>query len=309
MQEGLVIVMGNDSKGIVLVTDDNMDTLGILNETLVNEGYTVLVAMDGVQALAIANRIVPDVILMDALMPNMNGFDACKELKKNSDLSNVPVIFMTGLSDSEHVITGLDAGGVDYITKPINLEEMLARIKVHLNNARFARSTRNALDEIGPLALACDVNGQLKWCTDSARSLLSSTGADSEWIEHQLSIQISSWLTHDPEKNTTYGLQGLDKPLQIRFLGRLSPGEYLMRLMDDDELRIRAALRDQFSLTAREAEVLHWLSRGKTNREIGQILSMSPRTVNKHLEGVFRKLNVENRTSATMVCLRFLCSR
>lgn len=298
-----------DSKGIVLVTDDSVDTLGILNEALVNEGYTVLVAMDGLQALAIAQRMAPDVILMDAIMPNMNGFDACRELKKDSDLSNIPVIFMTGLSDSEHVVMGLDAGGVDYINKPVNLDELLARIRVHLNNARQTRSARSALNEIGSLALACDVNGQLIWSTASASMLLSDIGADSEWLELELPGQIRRWLSHQPERHNTLRLNGLEKALQVRYLGRPTPGEYLFSLLDDDELRIRKALREQFSLTDRESEVLYWLSRGKTNREIGQILSMSPRTVNKHLEAVYRKLAVDNRTTATVVCLQFLSQR
>ena len=82
-----------------------------------------------------------------------------------------------------------------------------------------------------------------------------------------------------------------------------------MRLLDDDELVARTALKERFELTEREAEVLFWLSRGKTNREIGQILSMSPRTVNKHLEPIYRKLSVENRTTAASVCLQYLSNR
>lgn len=297
------------SKGIVLVVDDSADALGMLNEALLAEGYTIFVAMDGQQALSIAGRMAPDIVLMDAIMPNMDGFEACRQLKQNPELNDVPVIFMTGLSDTQHVVMGLEAGGIDYVGKPINLDELLARVKVHLNNSRLARSARSALNEIGQLAFACDINGQVMWSTASARELLENYGASDDWMQGQLPEQIRVWLAHQPDRNSVLWLQGLDRPLQLRFLARSTPGEYLLRLMDDDELSARSALREHFSLTDREAEVLFWLARGKTNREIAQILSMSPRTVNKHLEPVYRKLSVENRTTAAAICLQYLNSR
>lgn len=291
-----------ESKGIILVADDSADALGMLNEALINEGYTIFVALDGVQALAIAGRMAPDIILMDAIMPNMDGFEACLALKENTELSDVPVIFMTGLSDPEHVVKGLEAGGVDYITKPVNLDELLARIRIHLKNSRLTRSARNALDGLGQPAFACDPNGELLWATSKTQTLLTANPA----LNEQLPPLMRQWFARHPQKHDTLTLTGSDIRLQVRFLGRCSPGEYLLRLLDDDELTIRNALRQQFSLTDREAEVLFWISRGKTNREIGQILSMSPRTVNKHLESIYRKLNVENRTSAAAACLHFL---
>lgn len=300
------MMVTNDTKGIVLVVDDSADALGILNESLVNEGYTVIVAMDGQQALAIANRLPPDIVLMDAIMPNMDGFETCKALKSNVVLSEVPVIFMTGLSDSENVIKGLEAGGVDYINKPVKLDELLARIKVHLKNSRITRSARVALDEVGKLTFVCDINGKVIWSTGKARQLLASNYNDESWLHLQLPEQIKSWLAHHPEKENAMQLRGLNKPLQVKFLGRLSPSEYLFKLVDDDELVTRALLKNHFELTEREAEVLFWLLRGKTNREIAQILSMSPRTVNKHLEPIYRKLGVENRTTAVALCLQHI---
>jgi DNA-binding CsgD family transcriptional regulator len=147
------------------------------------------------------------------------------------------------------------------------------------------------------------------WSTTNARQLLASVNSDDEWVSMKLPNQIKSWLSHDPDKHSAMQLKGLDKPVQVKFMGRPSPSEYLMRLLEDDELVARAALKERFEVTEREAEVLFWLSKGKTNREIGQILSLSPRTVNKHLEPVFRKLSVENRTTAVSVCLQYLSNR
>jgi DNA-binding response OmpR family regulator/DNA-binding CsgD family transcriptional regulator len=294
------------SKGIVLVADDSPDSLAMLNEALINEGYTIFVAMDGQQAINIAERISPDIIIMDAIMPNLDGFEACKQLKNNRELHDVPVIFMTGLSNSEDVIKGLEAGGVDYVNKPVNLDELIARIQVHLRNSRLTRSARNALDEIGQQSFACNNNGEITWCTDSTRTFLAQTGNAADRLENDLTSQIKTWLSHTPAKNSTLTIKGLNESLQIRYLGKLSVDEYLLRFVNTDEESVRLALREHFQLTDREVDVLLWIAKGKTNREIGQILSMSPRTVNKHLEQVYRKLQVDNRTSAAAICLQFL---
>ncbi len=98
-------------------------------------------------------RISPDLILLDAMMPGMDGFETCRRLKQ-SPVAHVPVIFMTALSETEHIVAGLAAGGVDYVTKPIVLDELFARIRVHLANARAAESTRIALDRSGS-SLVC----------------------------------------------------------------------------------------------------------------------------------------------------------
>ena len=308
----------SQANGVILVVDDSAESLGMLNTTLVMENYTVLVAMDGVQAISIAEKIQPDLVLMDAIMPNMDGFETCKAFKANTDLMDIPIVFMTGLSETEHVVKAFEAGGVDYVNKPIKLEELLARIKVHLNNSRLTRSARSALDGLSQAALACDRHGTLMWCTHSARVLLDvwhseesvKAKADPDLrkidsLPDGLRLPIKQWLDNEPEKHSFLTVKSYQNPISIRFLGIGLPGEYLLRLVEEDELSLRNRIRDRFELTDREAEVLMWLSRGKTNRDIGQILSMSPRTVNKHLEQVFKKLGVENRTSAAAVSLQF----
>ena len=159
-------------RDVALVVDDSPETLRLLTDALDGAGMTVMVAMDGAAAMRIVDQITPDIILLDAVMPGMDGFETCRRLKRDAGLSNVPVIFMTGLAETEHIVRGLEAGGVDYVTKPIVIEEMLARIRVHLANARMTQSARAALDVSGRFLLAVNRQGKIMWATPQAQKLL-----------------------------------------------------------------------------------------------------------------------------------------
>src|ERR1700750_1388955 len=166
--------MNTESKkrDIPLIVDDSPETLRLLTDALDGAGMTVMVALDGASAMRIVDQITPDIVLLDAVMPGMDGFETCRRLKREAGLSNVPVIFMTGLAETEHIVRGLDAGGVDYVTKPIAIEEMLARIRVHLANARLTHSPRAALDVSGRFLLAVNHQGKIMWSTPQAQKLL-----------------------------------------------------------------------------------------------------------------------------------------
>jgi len=294
---------------VALVIDDSIASIHMLNDVLEEAGFTVLVALEGSQALTITKNITPDIILLDAIMPNMDGFETCRRLKQNPQLIDVPIIFMTGLSDTEHVVMGLTAGGVDYVTKPINADELIARMRVHLTNARMTHSARMALDTAGQYLFTVDLHGQLLWATPQVNHLLGSAQSEAgiEPLDLRLAAILADWLKHKPETGHQLKLPKLTQPLTIEMLNFIDNREYLLRLSNphkpaDDT----SALKDQFGVTGREADVLLWIANGKTNREIGQILDMSPRTVNKHLEQIFRKLGVENRTSAAAIAIKCL---
>lgn len=296
-------------QAIALVVDDSLDSIHMLNDTLEAAGFTVLVALEGAQALTISQNIRPDIILLDALMPHMDGFETCRQLKRQPPLTDVPVLFMTGLSDTEHVLKGLNAGGVDYITKPINTPELLARMRVHLSNARSAQQARRALDSAGQFLFTSDLQGQLLWATPQVYEHMNEAGITTQTLQltetsHQ---QLRDWLIHKPETGNQLQLRNTRQPLAIEMLNLVDRREYLLRLHPINHARDeQQSLREQFALTGREADVLCWIAKGKTNREIGQILEMSPRTANKHLEQIFKKLGVENRTSAAAVALKCL---
>jgi DNA-binding response OmpR family regulator len=291
---------------IVLVVDDSPDALSMINDALEADGMDVLVALEGKQALTIAKRIRPDVVLLDAVMPGMDGFETCRQLKQNADLADIPVIFMTGLSDTDDIVRGLEVGGVDYLVKPINPTELLARMKVHLSNARLTKSAQTALDSTGQHLFTAEATGVVRWATPQTYALFAKADIIPSDDTSLFSKQLSLWLANKPQEGDSQVLNDLEYPLSLKMVGRHSNGDQLIKLIDGNKPREAALLKEKLDLTEREAEVLFWIANGKTNREAAEILAMSPRTVNKHLEMIFPKLGVENRTAAAGVALRVL---
>ncbi len=295
--------MTDERRDTVLVVDDSPETLGFVTEALKRTGIAVLVATSGEAALGICERVTPDTILMDAVMPGLDGFATCRKIKDNQSLQHVPVIFMTGLSETEHVVAALEAGGVDFLTKPIDVDELKARIKVHLKNARSVQSAHVALDAAGRHLVAVTGEGTVIWSTPQIQQLLSLTGAPDVTLV-RLGKALGEWLGNERDgegrrKSFTLGLSET-LVVQLHPLGRVGPDENLFRVTAEDEAGQVSALQSRFELTSREAEVLIWIAKGKSNKDIGEILGLSPRTVNKHLEQIFIKLGVENRASAAV---------
>jgi len=301
------LVRGQD---VVLVVDDSPEALGFLTSAMEESGVTVLVAKSGEAALGIAERVTPDIILMDAVMPGLDGFETCRRLKANPAVAHVPVIFMTGLTETEHVVHALESGGVDYLTKPINIDELKARIRVHLANARTAQSARVALDAAGRHLMAVSTGGEVQWATPQASRLLASAGIDGA---ARVGARVRQWLAArgdiGAKAGETFALDPASTgSLQLVCLGSIGADEHLFRLLAPAGDNPDEILRQNFGLTQRESEVLLWIARGKSNRDIGDILGLSPRTVNKHLEQVYAKLGVENRASAAIKATHVLQS-
>jgi CheY-like chemotaxis protein/DNA-binding CsgD family transcriptional regulator len=301
---------------IVLIVDDVPDNLSVLHDALDEAGHTVLVATDGDSALQRARQALPDVVLLDAMMPGMDGFEVARRLKADPATAHIPIIFMTGLTETEHVVAAFAAGGVDYVTKPIRAQEVLARMAVHMSSAREkqqATQARNALDAFGHATMAIrldDAGAAVRsvWQTPLARQLMSDYfGA----APAQVPEPVLAWLRSESSA-AAEGREPRTLPV-----GRICDGESrqlvfaLQQRTDDDDLLIVMrevsdaavveAMVQAFKLTLREAEVLYWVAKGKTNRDIGDILGSSPATVKKHLERVYVKLGVETRTAAAAV--------
>ena len=179
-------------RDVVLLVDDAPASLGALCSELEAEGYTVLVAPDGEAALAQIDLAVPDAILMDALMPGLDGFETCRRVKAQPAWAHVPVIFMTGLAETEHIVAGFAAGGVDYVVKPVRAQEVLARLATHVRNARAVRLAREAVDVGGLGVLVVDARGRMAWCSPQAQAWLAAFFAEAAEPER------IAWLTAAP---------------------------------------------------------------------------------------------------------------
>ncbi len=185
------------------------------------------------------------------------------------------------MAETEHIVRGLEAGGVDYVTKPIAIEEMLARIRVHLANARLTQSARAALDVSGRYLLAVNSLGRIMWATPQAQKLLADTLAADGDDEFVLPDPIPQWL--DQARKGKSGSKAAvmatlpgNEQLRLQYMGQLGANEFLLRLAKDSGAETPAEFSSELGLTTREGEVLSWLSKGKTNRDIAQILGLSP---------------------------------
>ena len=306
---------------VVLIVDDVPDNLAVLHDALDESGYTVLVATHGEAALARAAQALPDIVLLDAMMPGMDGFEVARRLKADPRTAAIPIIFMTGLTETEHLVAALEAGGVDYVTKPVKAREVMARMGVHLGGARRARhaasqasQARNALDAFGYASITVRASdGRLVWQTPLARELLLAWFGDPS-AEAPEAVQ--TWLrrvvaggapldtaAEPPRLSIEQGARRLTFRLHRQAGDSEGGGDWLIVMREVSDDKIIESMSLAFKLTAREAEVLYWVVKGKINRDIGDILGASPATVKKHLERIFAKLDVETRTAAAAMAL------
>ena len=297
---------------VVLIVDDVPDNLAVLHDALDESGYTVLVALSGAAALQRAAQALPDIVLLDAMMPGMDGFEVARQLKAMSQTAHIPIIFMTGLTETEHLVAALEAGGVDYVTKPIKPKEVLARMQVHLQGAREKRQARSALDAFGYASITVRVSdGRLMWQTPLARDLLQRYyGTDAPttpipvlaWLRRH--VDSPDVLSEPPRLSIEHGPNRLSFRLHQQIGDSEGGGDWLIIMQEVSEASVIEAIALSFKLTPKEAEVLYWVVKGKINRDIGDIVGSSPMTVKKHLERVFVKLGVETRTAAAAMAMR-----
>ncbi|VVE72258.1 DNA-binding response regulator [Pandoraea anapnoica] len=301
---------------IVLIVDDTPDNLAFLSDTLRANGYTVLVALSGEAALKCLSRVTPDVVLLDAMMPDMDGFETCLRIKRDNRHEHLPVIFMTSLTESEHVVKGFRVGGIDYVTKPVRPEEVCARIGAHVLRSRAQAYAHVALSLNARAALIVSCDGTILWRSPQAARQIAAyvdqTVAPMDPLSATARLPAAlrnwfvDWLAHGARSDAVQEFTAGNVRRSVTATPAPAAGEWIVMLSETDDSVSRDALSSRFGLTTREAEVLLWVSRGKTNRDIGDILGMASRTVNKHVEHLFRKLLVETRTAATALAVKAL---
>lgn len=288
-----------DSSPCILVVDDTPANIGVLIDALGDAGYQVLVAESGLSALAQLDRGKPDLILLDVMMPGLDGYETCRRIKQLPNHANVPVIFMTALDEPGQKLRAFDSGAVDYITKPIYVPEVLARAAAHLKIRQLQQELEDELalrvdaesvlrQSLDQGVLLTDANGRIVFCTRLAEALL-----------HR----------HFPGFDATKlpaGFNDTQTGLQIRRFADGDQGDLRMYVINESQAERGPGALLALGLTSREAEVLYWIAQGKSNPDIAMIISTSVRTVHKHVENIFRKLGLETRNAAALAALELL---
>lgn len=299
----------------ILVVDDVPENLAVLFDVLSEAGFEVLVADSGVVALERLPVLQPDLILLDVLMPDLDGFEVCEQIRRTPEFRDVPVIFMTALTETVDKVKGFRVGAVDYVSKPFEAEEVLARVEaqLELRRLRSELEQRNSVlaaeverrriaerqleESLDQAILVVSKEGRIHFCTRHGWDLLGRYFEISD--EGVLPESILAWLQEEPSEalEIRYG----DGCLQARSFVEGQSGRDTLMLRLEDKLPILSPEPLQaLGLTPREAEVLFWLTQGKTSPEIAVILEAAPNTIKKHAQNIFSKLGVENRTAAAM---------
>jgi DNA-binding NarL/FixJ family response regulator len=273
----------------------------------------VLAADSGQQALTELQSIAPDLILLDVLMPGLDGFATCERIKADPDFADVPLMFLTALGETVDKVKGFELGAVDYITKPIKSEEVLARVNAHLDlralrleleqrNEELDREMQLRLGAEQALTRALDTpvllleqTGAVQFCTQAADALLARHGGLPPPAQRR------AWLAAAESE-----VPGSNGRLYVK--RRPDPagsGRALFLLVErapPEQPHQLAAL----GLTARETEILFWIAQGKTSPEIATIVSAATATVKRHVHHILHKLGVETRLAAALKARQIL---
>jgi signal transduction histidine kinase len=215
------------NSGFILIVDDNPTNLSVLSEALKEAGFRFRVAMDGESALAQVERAYPELILLDVQMPGMDGFETCRRLKENPSTQAIPVIFTTALDDTESKAKGFSCGAVDYIPKPFDQAEVIARLRVHL---QLKQLTESLEDQVRDRTAALQ-KAQIQLLQQEK---LSSLGEMVAGIAHELNNPIN-FIASNINPLYEY-ITGITKILQLYQHENLTPSAKLVEAVEDLDL-------------------------------------------------------------------------
>lgn len=295
----------------ILLVDDNPQNLNVLTLLLEEVGYNVHTATNGQMALDTIQTQFFNLILIDTGLPILNGYEVVKQMTLNPQVNKTPVILLADHNEIEELSNAFEYGNLDYMTRPINTRELLTRMNVHLKSNHQENQSRNALDAFGYASIMVSINnGKILWQTPLATELLAQYfESDSifiasnvhDWLKREIFIKNS--LLDVTQKPADLKIKNNSGQLSFQLHSQVEDDCYLIVMRESSDTSQINAILLEFKLTQREAEVLYWLAKGKTNRDIGDIIGASAATVKKHLERVFSKLGVETRTAAAAMVM------
>ncbi len=278
----------------LLLVDDTPANLSLLLAALDGAGYDLRIAESGESALRQLDLNLPDLVLLDVVMPGIDGFETCRRIKGRPRGGEIPVIFMTVLSDPEEKVRAFDAGAVDYITKPVYPPELVAHVRTHLG----LRALQVSLEE--ELALRIDAENQLSHSLDRAVLLVDATGRIVFTTRLAENLLHRYCLGYEPG-TLPPALRGDSHPaLRARRFAERGREDLVTVVLEEREAAGGPVALRSLGVSPREAEVLYWIAQGKGNADIAKILGTSMRTIEKHVERIFDKLGVDSRVAAAV---------
>jgi DNA-binding response OmpR family regulator/DNA-binding CsgD family transcriptional regulator len=273
-----------DNPCTVLIVDD--DPFGIiqLQALLQGSGYKLLTASDGDLALEIVDTEVPDIILLDIIMPKMDGYETCRRLKEDVLHADIPVIFLSGLDSIEEKVNAFEAGGVDYITKPFSEKEVLIRVKTHLTLHRVNKCLAHELelrdDEIQ------SKENKVQDTNTALRILLSAVEEEKKELAERVRFKANKLIlpkiqelknTENPERRNVL-FQSIEQSFQELTKPFIPGGLDMCK-----------------KLTPMELQIINLIKQGKASKEISKICHISVNTIASHRKTIRKKLNITNR--------------
>lgn len=286
----------------VLVVDDTPANVSLMLDALTDAGYELLVAENGRSALQLLEHNEPDIILLDLVMPELDGFATCERLKRNPTWRDIPVLIMTACDESDEKVRAFATGAVDYITKPVYPPEVLARVAAHLQIRALQRSLADELE------MRIEAEQQLKQSLDRAVVLVDREG-HIVFSTHLADALLHKHLPTFAGGTLPENFSAPNSPLLFRRFSEPGRDDLTMLVLEEKGEPPGPAALIAMGLTPREAEVLFWIAQGKGNPDIATILGASVRTVHKHVENIFRKLGCETRAAAALAAAELLRPR
>jgi len=299
----------------ILVVDDEPANLKVLLAFLQSQTLKIRVADTGERALRSLEDEQVDLILLDVMMPGMNGFETCKRLKENVNTVDIPVIFMTALSSIEDKVTGFKAGGVDYITKPFNKAEVLARLQTHLNLRKQKQKLDRTLNELRMQSDTLEQQVQERtMALENSNSQMQLQ--KQEILEKNIALKVVLDQHKLYQKNYEEMVAGQLKQLVYPYLELLQQNirleenkEYVSLIGKHLDSIVASFSGSTFSpgwkLTAKESLVADLVKKGKNTKEIGILLKISPRTAETYRNSIRKKIGLTNKKTRLQ---EYLCS-
>ncbi len=290
-----------NTSSLILIVDDNLHNLQVLGNILLNEGHNIAVAENGKQVLSFVKKRIPDLILMDIVMPEMNGIEVCNILKSKKETKDIPIIFISVHKDTLEKIRAFTAGGVDYITKPFQKEEVLARVNVHLELKRAKEELKRTNELLE------------KRIVERTKKLVE-TNKKLEEMNIALKVLLEKKEEHrnDHEKHLVFNVKQILEPYITRLRQTsLTKEQALLLLIIEQKLNeivspYQKSLSQKYGLTPTELQVIELIRSGKQTKEIADMLGVSKRTIDTHRHNIRKKLGILNKNINLHTYLTYL---